>query len=140
MSQTAVAEPKTRCCDHDRVSQPIEHVVADVDTAIALGSGSVPVLATPRLLAWLEEASCAAIDADVPGACSVGTRVTLEHLVASPVGAAVRCRATVVLRDGRLFRVSLEATDASGRLLATGELTRVVVDRDRFLDRSGGSG
>src|SRR5215217_4788667 len=65
-----------------------ELVVSEADTAIAVGSGSLPVLGTPVLLAWCEAATCAALD--LPGGqTSVGTRVALEHLAASPVGASV---------------------------------------------------
>ena len=54
--------------------------VTDADTAAAVGSGSLPVLGTPRLLAWCEAATCAAIDPTLPeGSTSVGTRVELEH-------------------------------------------------------------
>lgn len=112
--------------------------VTDADTATALGSGDVPVLATPRLLAWLEAATCAAAattGATGPGRTSVGTRVAVEHLVATPVGDRVEARARLVHADGRLLRFEVTATDAAGRVLATGEVTRVVVDRDRFLAR-----
>ena len=112
----------------------VTHVVTAADTALALGSGDLEVLATPRVLAWLEEATCAALDL-APEQTSVGTRVDLEHLAASPVGATVTATATVVHTDGRLVRFQVVAQDASGPLLATGEVRRVVVDRDRFLAR-----
>ena len=112
------------------------HVVTDRDTAQALGSGSLPVLATPRLLAWLEGVSCHAIRGVLPpGSSSVGTRVSLEHLSASPVGATVTCRADVVHVDGRLVRFELVATRQDGSLIAHGELTRIILDEQRFLDR-----
>ena len=57
------------------------HIVTEADTAIAVGSGSLPVLGTPRLLAWCEAATCAALDPHLAeGQTSVGTRVDLEHL------------------------------------------------------------
>jgi predicted thioesterase len=112
-------------------------VTAD-DLATALGSGDVPVLATPRLLAWLEAATCAAAAAGGllgEGRTSVGTRVAVEHLAASPLGARVEATAEVAHVDGRLLRFTVAATDGDGRAVATGEVTRVVVDRDRFLAR-----
>ncbi|MFC5678032.1 thioesterase family protein [Aeromicrobium endophyticum] len=112
----------------------VTHVVTADDTALALGSGDLEVLATPRVLAWIEEATCAALDLQ-PGQTSVGTRVDLEHLAASPVGAEVTATATVLLTDGRLVRFQVVAQDASGTLLASGEVRRVVVDRERFLSR-----
>ncbi len=107
------------------------------DTAAALGSGSLPVLATPRLLAWCEAATCAAIEpALTEGSTSVGTRVSLEHLAASPVGAVLEVTAEAAYVDGRLHRFTVAARPAGGlKPLGTGEITRVVVDADRFLAR-----
>jgi fluoroacetyl-CoA thioesterase len=113
--------------------------VGDADTAAALGSGDLPVLGTPRLLAWAEAATCAALAPAVPeGRTSVGTRVSLEHRAASPVGATVSVTATVVHRDGRLVRLELVAVDGDGRVVGHGEVTRVVVDAERFLSRARG--
>jgi predicted thioesterase len=113
-----------------------QHTVQSADTAPALGSGSVPVFATPRLLAWLEQATCAAIDESLePGTTSVGTRINLDHQYAAVVGAVVTCRATLAAVDGRLLQFDVSATDEEDRLLATGQITRVVVDVDRFMAR-----
>jgi fluoroacetyl-CoA thioesterase len=115
-------------------SASVTHTVTSADTALALGSGDLEVLATPRVLAWLEEATCAALDL-AAGQTSVGTRVELEHLVASPVGTEVTATATAVYTDGRLTRFQVVAQDGRGTLLASGEVRRVVVDRERFLAR-----
>lgn len=111
--------------------------VTDADTAAAVGSGSLPVLGTPRLLAWLEAATCACLDPVLPeGSTSVGTRVQVEHLAASAVGAEVEVSASSVYEDGRLHRFTVSARDAAdGKVLAAGEITRVVVDAGRFLGR-----
>jgi predicted thioesterase len=110
--------------------------VGDADTAAALGSGDLPVLGTPRLLAWAEAATCAALAPVVPeGRTSVGTRVSLEHRAPSPVGATVSVTATVVHRDGRLVRLEVVAVDGDDRVVGHGEVTRVVVDAERFLSR-----
>lgn len=112
--------------------------VTDDDTAAALGSGSLPVLGTPRLLAWCEAATCAALGPLLPeGGTSVGTRVSLEHLAASPVGQEVEVTASSAHVDGRLhrFTVSARHVGGSGRVVGSGEVTRVVVDADRFLSR-----
>ena len=109
--------------------------VTDSDTAAAVGSGSLEVLGTPRLLAWCEAATCAALeDVLADGETSVGTRVALEHTAASPVGAAIRVTASLVHEDGRLRRFSVAATQ-DGKVVGTGEITRVVVDAERFLSR-----
>ena len=118
----------------------LERVVTEADTARAVGSGSLEVLGTPVLLAWCEAATCAALEELLePGATSVGTRVTLEHLAASPVGANVEVIATRTHVDGRLHRFAVSARElregGPGILLASGEVTRVVVDVERFLGR-----
>jgi fluoroacetyl-CoA thioesterase len=106
------------------------------DTARALGSGDVDVLATPRLLAWCEATTVAALAGQLtPERTSVGSRVRLEHLAATPVGGAVTVTTELEHQDGRLVRFSISAVDGAGRLIATGEVTRVIVDRQRFADR-----
>jgi fluoroacetyl-CoA thioesterase len=110
--------------------------VAAGDTARALGSGGLDVLGTPRLLAWCEAATCAAAEPLLsPGRTTVGTRVQLEHSAASAVGSVVRVTADLVHSDGRLLRFGVAASADDGRLLATGEITRVIVDAERFLAR-----
>lgn len=118
----------------------LRFTVTDADTAAALGSGSLPVLATPRLLAWCEAATCAALEgALAPGATSVGTRVALEHVGASPVGQEVEVTASPAYVDGRLHRFTVAARHVgdgvAGKVVGTGEVTRVVVDAERFLSR-----
>ena len=112
----------------------VTHTVSDQDTAIALRSGDLPVLGTPRLLAWCEEATCAAVDLD-GNSSSVSARVDIEHLAASAVGAIVTATATVIHTDGRLLRFQVTAHDGSGQLIGSGEVRRVVVDRERFMAR-----
>lgn len=109
--------------------------VTHADTAIAVGSGSLPVLGTPRLLAWCEAVTCTAIAPALAAAStSVGTRVTLEHVGASPVGATIEVTASTVYVDGRLVRFTVSARQGE-RVVGTGEVTRLVVDAERFLAR-----
>jgi predicted thioesterase len=115
--------------------------VGEQDTAAALGSGDVPALATPRLLAWLEAATCAAAATSgrlLPGQTSVGTTVTLEHLMATAVGGQVEVVAELTAADARSLRFAVTATDGAGRLVARGEVGRAVVDRERFVARLSG--
>ena len=93
----------------------LRFTVTDDDTAAALGSGSLAVLATPRLLAWCEAATCAAVEPDLAdGATSVGTRVSLEHLGASAVGQEVEVTASRSYVDGRLHRFTVAARTSAG--------------------------
>jgi predicted thioesterase len=129
-------------------------VVSEADTAIEVGSGDVPVLATPRLLALAEAASVAAIEPQLPdGMTSVGTAVSLEHRRASPVGAEIDVEAELTEVDGRRLVFSFivrhspsPSGDEAGRgddsgddedlVLGAGTLERVVVDREKFLARA----
>lgn len=113
----------------------VTFTVSESDTAESLGSGSLPVLGTPRVLAWLEAACCVALESDLAaGSTSVGTRVSLEHVAACAVGTQVTATATQVHADGSLRRFSVVARNGS-TVLATGEVTRVVVEVDRFMSR-----
>ena len=106
------------------------------DSAAALGSGDLPVLGTPRLLAWCEAATLAALAQQIgPEQSTVGTRVQLEHTRASPVGSVLTVRAELAHVDGRLLRFEVVAEDEAGAAVAHGQVTRVVVDRARFMDR-----
>jgi predicted thioesterase len=112
----------------------ITHTVGPEHTATAMGSGDVEVLATPVLLAWLEEATCDALSL-APHETSVGARVEIEHLIPSPVGTTIIANADLIARDGRLVTFRVEAVDTSGALVGSGQVRRIVVDRDRFLAR-----
>jgi fluoroacetyl-CoA thioesterase len=110
--------------------------VGDADTAASVGSGSLPVLGTPRLLAWAEAATCAAIDPELDdGTTSVGSRIELQHLAPSPVGENVTVTAVVQHVDGRLVRFDVTVAHADERVVASGTITRVVVNATRFLTR-----
>lgn len=110
--------------------------VAEEDTASALRSGDVPVLATPRLVALCEEAACeAAASVLEDGQTTVGMRVQIDHVAPIAVGTKVRAEAKLERVEGRRLRFSVSVTDACG-LVAAGKLTRVIVDRHRFLDKA----
>jgi fluoroacetyl-CoA thioesterase len=111
--------------------------VTEADTAAALGSGELPVLATPRVLALAEQATVAAAASALDaGATTVGVRVELEHLAASPVGADLEVEAVLEWVDGRRLRFAVRVGDGD-RLVANGRVTRVVVDTAAFLRQAG---
>lgn len=115
-----------------------EMIVTSSDTAIAMRSGDVPVLSTPRVLALMEEATCEALRGYLPDShTSVGASVSISHRKPTPVDARAMARAEVMDVDGAtvVFAVSLDHRDASGESsteVAGGTITRVVVTRDRF--------
>jgi fluoroacetyl-CoA thioesterase len=117
-------------------------VVTDTDTATAMGSGDVPVLATPRLLALAEAASVAAVTPGLEsGVTSVGTSVAMEHKRASAIGAEVVVEAELTEVAGRrlVFRFIAwqQPPDGSARdednVVGAGTFERVLVDRDHFV-------
>lgn len=111
-------------------------VVADGDTAIALHSGEVPVLGTPRLIALCEEAAIVAVGDQLPrGQTSVGMRVQIDHLAPTHVGSSVAAEATLEKVEGRRLTFTVSVSDHCG-LVAAGKLTRVIVETDRFLDKA----
>lgn len=120
-------------------------VVADTDTATAMGSGDVAVLATPRLLALAEAASVAALTPNLePGMTSVGTAVAMEHKRASPVGAEVVVEAELTEVDGRRLVFGFIArqkrpdgsTEREDPVVGAGTVERVLVHRERFTARA----
>lgn len=113
----------------------MRHTVTDADTATALGSGDVPVLATPRLIAWMEAATVYAVSGHLgDGRTSVGTAIRVEHLKATPVGGRVDVHARLLDPDAdRRLSFEVTATDDDGELVGRGQVDRVVVDRDRFI-------
>lgn len=111
-------------------------MVERTDTAQEVGSGDVPVLATPRLLALAEQASVEATRAHLgPGETSVGTRVEMEHLLPSPVGAHVEVTTELTEVDGRRLVFTFVARDRR-QVVGRGTIERVVVDRARFVERA----
>jgi predicted thioesterase len=132
----------------------VRHTVTQADTAIEAGSGDVPVLATPRLLALAEAACVAALEPQLgPGTTSVGTAVALEHRRASPVGAEIEVEAELTEVAGRRLAFSFIARhtrpdsgpgsdpdEDEDLVVGAGTVERVVVDRDAFLARAAGPG
>jgi fluoroacetyl-CoA thioesterase len=123
----------------------MRYQVAQADTATAVGSGDVPVLATPRLIAWMEAATVqCALPFLESGQTTVGTAVRIAHRRASPVGSSLEISAEPPAggeaQDGaaaRRLTFAVRAIDDSGTIVAAGEIDRAIVDRDRFLGQGG---
>ena len=111
-------------------------VVAHEDTAVALRSGEVAVLGTPRLIALVEEAAMTAVGDRLPaGQTTVGMRVQVDHLAPTNVGSSVAAEATLERVEGRRLTFTVSVTDHCG-LIAAGKVTRVVVETERFLEKA----
>ena len=112
-----------------------ERVVTEEWTAPSMGSGTVPVLATPALVALMEQAAVRALEGRLPpGQTSVGVRIDVRHLAATPPGMRVRAQATLVAAEGRRLTFQIEAWDDVEKV---GEAVheRVLVDTERFMER-----
>ncbi|MDT5038506.1 MAG: fluoroacetyl-CoA thioesterase [Micromonosporaceae bacterium] len=116
----------------------VQLTVTDSDTAQAVGSGDVPVLGTPRVLALVEAASVGATASRLPpGATTVGIRVELDHRVATPVGRTVVAEARLAKADGRRLTFEVSVRDGD-MVVAEGRVERIVVDRQTFIRRAFG--
>lgn len=104
--------------------------------ALSLGSGDLPVLATPAMMALMENAAMTAVAAHLPeGSSTVGSEISSTHLRPTVLGGKVSATALLVAVDGRRLDFAVQAQDADGNLLGKGTHTRYVVDRLRFMEK-----
>lgn len=110
-------------------------VVADGNTAIALGSGDMPVLATPAMMALMENAAMLAVASELEdGETTVGGHIESSHLRPTPVGVEVTATATLEKIDGRKLYFNIVARQGD-TIIGKGTHLRFVVDREKFLSR-----
>ena len=113
----------------------LTHIVTDADTASQWGSGLVPVFSTPALVGLMESAAVAALTGHLPpGQTTVGGRIDVRHLAATPVGMTVRARAELTSLEGRKLFFKIQAWDEVEQV---GEASheRFIVDEARFVGR-----
>ena len=114
----------------------IETIVREDDTAKAFGSGELMVLATPRMIALMEEASYKCVGADLDeGASTVGTYLDVKHLAATPVGMKVKFESEVIEVDGRKIIYNVKAFDEAG-LIGEGKHERFVIFAEKFVAKT----
>lgn len=110
-------------------------IVEEQHTAAAIGSGDMQVLATPIMLALMENAALLAVDQDIPAEqATVGGYIKSTHLKPSPVGAEITATAELVEMDGRKLTFHVVAMQGE-TVIGEGEHIRYIVDRDRFLSK-----
>ena len=110
-------------------------LVTDGLTAQTMGSGTLPVLATPALVAFLENTVMKLVH-DLPdGTTTVGTSMNLRHLRASAVGETIHCRAELTQHEGRKYTFALQATNEAGDIVGEGTHERFAVDVERFMGK-----
>lgn len=114
----------------------VKTTVEEKDTAKTVGSGTLAVLATPRMIALMEEAAYKCISAELEeGASSVGTNMSVKHLSATPVGMDVTAVAEVVLVEGRKIVFKVEAYDKVG-IIGEGTHERFIVGEEKFISKT----
>lgn len=107
--------------------------VTAANTAAAMGSGDLPVFATPALVALMEHAAMTAVAAELPeGATTVGAEMNTTHIKPSGLGAEITASAVVTEVDGRKIVFTVGARDGEGPI-GEGTHVRFIVDRERFL-------
>lgn len=112
--------------------------VMDTNTAAAVGSGSLPVYATPAMSALMERAAAELCAAGCPeGWTTVGTEIAIRHKAATPVGLTVRAVAEVTAVDGRAVSLKVTAYDAREEIGA-GTHTRFAVAVEKFMAKAEG--
>ena len=105
-------------------------------TADAWGSGGQPVFATPAMIAMMENTAWASVEPCMEeGRTTVGTRVDVSHLSASPVGAHISCESELVETDGRRLIFKVSAYDDAG-LIGEGTHERFIIDTEKFMART----
>lgn len=122
--------------EEKRITGRFEMTVTEQWTAAHMGSGSLPVLATPALVAMMEHAACNAIaDQLEPGLTTVGTLMEVSHDAASPVGMRCWAEATLTRTNGRTYTFSIQAFDQAG-LIGKATHQRVSVQCERFMQKT----
>ena len=117
-----------------------ETVVNETNTATAACSGALPVFGTPFLIALMERAAWSSLESRLDeGQSSVGTKIAISHLAATPMGMTVRAESEVTAVDGRRLEFKVTAYDEAG-LIAEGTHERFVVTADRFLSKAAEKG
>ncbi len=107
--------------------------VVEAATAAAMGSGDLPVFATPAMIALMENAAMRAVASALPeGSTTVGAEMNITHLKPSGLGAAITASAVVTAVEGRKITFSVGARDDEG-MIGEGTHVRFIVDRGRFL-------
>lgn len=107
--------------------------VKEEDLAVNVKSGSLEVLATPVMIAWMEEAACKALDLE-EGLTSVGILMNVSHDLASPLGAVVEVCADPVSTEGRKIHFEVSAF-MNGKSISKGVHDRFIVNAEKFLSK-----
>lgn len=113
-------------------------IVTEAHTAIRHKSGSLPVFATPAMIAVMEEAAARSVASSLPeGFTTVGTKITARHIAASPVGAEVRAVATLAAVEGKKLSFEIEVFDEVEKI-GQGSHERYIIRSGPFMEKASG--
>lgn len=113
-----------------------ETVVVYENTAAAVGSGALEVFSTPSMIALMEKASRELVQPYLEeGQSTVGTRLEVSHVAASPIGAHIRAESTLVEIDRRMLTFEVKAY-ADGELIGEGRHQRCIIYAERFMEKA----
>ena len=111
-------------------------LVTEEKTARKIGSGDLAVLATPAMLALMENAAMLAVAKELPeGSTTVGAQIASTHLLPTAIGRVVKATALLTDIEGRKLTFTLSASDDEGHLLGEGTHTRYIVDCNKFMSK-----
>ncbi|MBQ9066421.1 MAG: thioesterase family protein [Clostridia bacterium] len=118
----------------------LERSVTEKQTAVHMGSGELPVFATPAMVALAEETAWrSVVEGLEPGQGTVGTKMELSHLSATPIGMTVRCETELVEIDRRKLVFSIQAFDEVEKI-AEGRHERFIINEESFLEKANAKG
>lgn len=121
-----------------KVGQTYSQVITvrEQDSAIAMGSGTLMVFATPAMIAYMENTAFKMVESDLPaGSETVGIEMNAKHTKASAIGAKITISAKITEIDGRRIVYAIEAKDEKGDLIGSADHQRFIVDAERFMSK-----
>jgi fluoroacetyl-CoA thioesterase len=128
-------EPKSENALQPGLNAEVKITVSESETAAHMGSGLVPVYATPALVALMENAAVRALEGHIPpGQTTVGGQIDLRHLAATPVGMRVRARAELVEVQGRKLTFHIQAWDEAEQIGEANHV-RFLIDEETFMTK-----
>jgi predicted thioesterase len=116
----------------------LEKIVTPEESAVNMGSGSIEVLSTPSMIAFMERASMEAVQGYLSiGTTTVGTLVNIKHISPTKIGATIRCTTSLDEVDSKRLSFKVEAEDENG-IIGTGTHERYIIDKAKFVNKLNG--
>ncbi len=110
-------------------------VIENHHSAIEMGSGTLKVFATPAMIAFMENTAMKTIDNLPQGHTTVGVEINVNHIKASKIGEMVKCAATLIHHEGRIYEFNIVVTNANGDIIGTATHKRALVETEKFLQK-----